>query len=211
MKLEQRQSMQTAVGMYKDKVRIAEVTNATWVVEGKLFRKWVNMETEIYSNLYFSSNNNIPPRFYIPAGAAISLLVPEEVLEHGFQHCKVTGRVLPRYDPTSPDNINLFEAMHVTSAHLSVTASNPSTTADLIDEKNLQEYVLQNPLNLTENQGLGLYVTGDGSNGTLVIRVKAGAARDFAVPLNFIGRQWIEIPTPGINRLQNDKMIILDT
>ena len=41
-----------------------------------------------------------------------------------------------------------------------------------------------------------MFVVGDGSGGTLVVRVTCGnTARDYAVPLDFTGKQWVEVPS----------------
>ena len=52
-------------------------------------------------------------------------------------------------------------------------------------------------LDLTKHQGIGMFVDGDGSGGTLVVRLVCGnTARDYAVPLTFAGKQYVEIPSP---------------
>ena len=41
-------------------------------------------------------------------------------------------------------------------------------------------------LDLTKHSGIGMFVDGDGSGGTLVVRLVCGnTARDYAVPLTF--------------------------
>ncbi|MDF7827107.1 hypothetical protein P4B35_23995, partial [Pontiellaceae bacterium B12227] len=56
---------------------------------------------------------------------------------------------------------------------------------------------LSSTLDLTSKRGLGLWVTGDGSGATMVIRLSRflPKGRDYVVPINFTGRRWIEIPT----------------
>lgn len=76
---------------------------------------------------------------------------------------------------------------------MQVTASNP-TAKESWDESRLHEYAVA-PLDLTQHQGIGMFVHGDGSGGTLVVRVVCGStARDYAVPLDFKGKQWVEVP-----------------
>lgn len=208
---EQRQRMADAVGHVKMALRGADnspgvtsrqaggiraTLNATWMTAGSVFRKWVTTETTIYGSHYFSSNGYIAPRFYTKSGNRSTLVVPAE-LQSGFTQVKVSGRVLPRYDASSSQNVDLFAAMKVApGVQLELTASNAQPT-EVWDETNLKAYPLTTPLNLSAHQGIGMFVDGDGSGGTLVVRVVCSTvARDFAVPLDFTGKQWIEIPTP---------------
>lgn len=173
-----------------------DVLNATWMVEGSIFRKWVTAETATYGSHYFSSNGYTAPRFYTKSGNRSTLVGPAELFS-GFAQAKVSGRVLPRYDAASSQNIDLFAAMKLApGVQLELTASNAQPT-EVWDESNLKVHPLTTPLNLSAHQGIGMFVDGDGSGGTLVVRVICSTiARDFAVPLDFTGKQWIEIPTP---------------
>lgn len=57
-------------------------------------------------------------------------------------------------------------------------------------------YTVSPALDLTKHQGIGMFVEGDGSGGTLVVSVICGTTgRDYAVPLTFTGKQWVEIPS----------------
>jgi hypothetical protein len=89
----------------------------------------------------------------------------------------------------------LFEQMKVPGSTLQLSASNPSSVESW-DESRLKEYPVSPELNLTTHQGIGMFVDGDGSGSTLVVRVVCGnTARDYAVPLTFTGKQWVEIPS----------------
>jgi hypothetical protein len=49
---------------------------------------------------------------------------------------------------------------------------------------------------VSKHQGIGMYVVGDGSGATLVVRlVCSTTVRDYAVPLDFTGKQWVEVPS----------------
>lgn len=196
MSPEQRKHMVDAVDAHKDKDRSSSVTNATWMAEGAVFQKWVTAGTTTYGNQYFTVNGNVPPRFYTQSGSHTPLAVPAD-LQSGYSHAKVTGRVLPRYDATLSQNIDLFAAMKLApGVQLELNASNSKAT-EVWDDTHLEEHLLTTPLNLSQHQGIGMFVNGDGSGGTLIVRVVCSTiARDFAVPLNFTGKQWVEIPTP---------------
>ena len=49
---------------------------------------------------------------------------------------------------------------------------------------------------ITGARGLGMIVTGDSSGAVLAVRTSGNGTRDFAIPINFTGRRYIEIPTP---------------
>jgi hypothetical protein len=49
-------------------------------------------------------------------------------------------------------------------------------------------------LDMSGRRGVGLEVNGDGSGATLLIQVRGHGMRDYAVPIDFTGRRWIEIP-----------------
>ena len=110
---------------------------------------------------------------------------------------RVIGRLMPRFEATSTQNIDLFEKMKLGAATLQLSASNPSS-AESWDEQRLKEYTyaVTPALDLAKHRGVGMFVDGDGSGGTVVVRVTCGnTARDFAVPLTFKGRQWVEVPS----------------
>jgi hypothetical protein len=192
---EQRQCMRETVMTKQKHPRISNVLNASWMVEGAVFRKWVSTGTEVYDYKAYSMSSFIPPRFYAQSESRVALVPPTE-LQAGFEKAQVIGRVLPRFDALSPMNIDLFEKMKVAGATLQLSAHNPSPMESW-DEGRLKEYRVLPALNLTQHQGIGMFVDGDGSGGTLVVRVVCGTtARDYAAPLTFTGRQWVEIPSP---------------
>ena len=104
--------------------------------------------------------------------------------------------MLPVFNATSATNVDLLAKMK-TGPTLRLSASNPAG-AESWDERRLTSYSVapaSAPLNFTRHQGIGLFVDGDGSGATLVVRLLSGnVARDYAVPLTFTGKQWIEIP-----------------
>eukprot|EP00040_Diaphanoeca_grandis_P022588 m.121777 g.121777 ORF g.121777 m.121777 type:complete len:952 (+) comp28878_c0_seq1:127-2982(+) len=188
----QRQSMVEAVA-YRNKVNKRRGLNALWRVEGNVFRKWVSTATAIYDFRYVPPpTGTVTPRFYTQSGESTVLVLPPD-LQAGFTQARVTGRLLARFDPTSPQNVDLLQKMGLASA-VQVFASNPTATESW-DDSRLKTYKVDN-LDLTQHQGIGMNVTGDGSGGTLVVRfMQGGAARDYAVPLDFNGTRWIEVPT----------------
>ena len=114
-------------------------------------------------------------------------------LAAGAQQTRIIGRVLPRYDAGSAGNIDLMG--YLGGSSVTVAGSN-ATASDVWDDTALATHALNPALDLRNNRGLGLWVTGDGSGATLVIRLHHGSqSRDHVVPIHFTGRQWIEIPT----------------
>jgi len=79
---------------------------------------------------------------------------------------------------------------------LQLSGSNPGAT-ETWNETRLKTYTVATtaaPLDLTHHQGIGMFVDGDGSGGTLVVRLISGnVARDYAIPLSFKGTQWVEV------------------
>ena len=170
------------------------VINATWMVDGPVFRKWVSTGTAVYDYKAYRADSYVPPRFYTQSGARVRLVEPAALLS-GFKQAKVIGRLLPRFDAASPENIDLFAMMKLEASSIQVAASNP-TTAVSWAESRLKEYPVTPALDVTKHQGIGMYVDGDGSGATLVVRlVCKTTARDYAVPLDFTGKQWVEIPS----------------
>lgn len=52
---------------------------------------------------------------------------------------------------------------------------------------------------ITNAGGLGMVVSGDGSGATLVVRISGQGTRDYVVHLDFIGKRYIEIPSPQVS------------
>eukprot|EP00037_Helgoeca_nana_P014054 m.130150 g.130150 ORF g.130150 m.130150 type:complete len:951 (+) comp22365_c0_seq6:195-3047(+) len=191
----QRQHM-AATAWFKDVRRgVKNTASAVWMVDGDVFRKWVYAGTAVYDTIFSPVSSYVPPRFYTQSGARVQLVLPT-ALQAGFDRVKVTGRVLPRYNATSPQNFDLFGRMGV-GPTLQLSASNP-TAEESWDESRLAVHSVGPLLDLSQHQGVGMFVVGDGSGGTLVVRVicDGNVARDYAVPLTFTGERWVEVPAP---------------
>jgi len=195
MSEEHRQHM-TAVSRFTEPRRNAKDTaTARWMVEGTVFRKWTNAGTSEYHTLSFKASSYVPSRFYVRSESTQTLVLPPG-LWSGFDRAAVVGRLLPVFNATSAMNVDLLALMKL-GPTLRLSASNPGGD-DSWDEGRLTSYSVapaSAPLNFTRHQGVGLFVDGDGSGATLVVRFSCGnVARDYAVPLTFTGKQWIEIP-----------------
>ena len=185
-----------AVSRFTEPRRKAKNTAyARWMVEGTVFRKWMNAGTSEYHTFSFAASSYVPSRFYMRSESSHALVLPPG-LWSGFAHAAVVGRLLPDFSATSAMNVDLLAKMK-TGPILRLSASNTGDS-DSFDESRLTSYSVapaSAPLNFTRHQGVGLFVDGDGSGATLVVRFLCpGVARDYAVPLTFKGRQWIEIP-----------------
>lgn len=168
------------------------VAKARWMVEGDVYRKWINTGTAVYDTLSFPTSSYVPSRFYTHSGTRVPLVLPPG-LQSGFDRAAVIGRLLPQFDASSAQNVDLMAKMKVGPA-LQLSASNP-TAAESWDDSRLKVHSVARadaPLDFSNHQGIGMFVDGDGSGGTLVFRVISGnVGRDYAVPLNFTGRQWV--------------------
>jgi autotransporter-associated beta strand protein len=167
---------------------------ALWRPDGSRLRKWYALGTDNYTHEwhYGQEHGSITPRFYVTNGQTQTLEVPA-ALDTGAQQTRIIGRVLPRFDDTNTGNINLMPYLGTTN--LTVTRTN-TTAADVWDDTRLTKYVISPLRDLSANRGLGLWVTGDNSGATLVLRLQRSTqSRDHVVPINFTGRRWIEIPT----------------
>ena len=200
MSEEQRQHM-VAVSRFTEPRRKANglfaknTATAQWMLEGSVFRKWTNTGTSEYHTLSFAASSYVPSRFYVRTESTQALVLPPG-LWSGFERAAVVGRLLPVFNATSAMNVDLLAKMK-TGPTLRLSASN-SGGNESWDEGRLTSYSVapaSAPLNFTRHQGVGLFVDGDGSGATLVVRFISGnVARDYAVPLTFTGKQWIEIP-----------------
>ncbi|MBD0400609.1 hypothetical protein [Flammeovirga sp. EKP202] len=167
---------------------------ASWRLDGNQLRKWYSVGTETYTNEWFIGQEHgcVTPRFYVQNGQDQSLIVPKEI-KSDFEAFSLIGRVLPKFDPESEENIALLPLMKLDNK---ITVARTNTKkVEHYDLKALKEYSIPKT-DLVHHRGIGLYVTGDNSGATLVVRVSDGhLARDYAIPVNFSGRKWIEIPT----------------
>ena len=55
------------------------------------------------------------------------------------------------------------------------------------------------PTSLLNAKGIGVVITGDGSNALFLIRVIGGGVRDYVIPIDFKGKRYIEIPDPQVS------------
>ena len=155
MKSKQRQYMSSSVMYkYKDLGRGGTFINATWFVEGGVFRKWISAGTAVYDYKASSVTNYMPPLFYTKTETRVQLLL-SAALESGFEKAKVIGRVLPRFDAASPDNIDLFSKMKLKRSSLEVTASSDKPMESW-DDGRLKDFTVTPALNLTKHQGIGM-------------------------------------------------------
>jgi hypothetical protein len=195
MSEENRQHMVAASRFTEPRRKAKNTAKARWMVEGTVFRKWTNAGTSEYHTLSFAASSYVPSRFYVRSESTQTLVLPPG-LWSGFDRAAVVGRLLPVFNATSAMNVDLLAKMK-TGPTLRLSASNPGAD-DSWDEGRLTSYSVapaSAPLNFTRHQGVGLFVDGDGSGATLVVRFVSGTvARDYAVPLTFTDRQWIEIP-----------------
>lgn len=148
----------------------------------------------MYHTLSFPASSYVPSRFYVPSGVSEPLVLTPG-LQSGVERHAVVGRLLPSFDATSPKNVDLMSKMKA-GPKLQLSASNHGATESW-DESRLKAYTVATaaaPLDFTHHQGIGMFVDGDGSGGTLVVRLTSGnVARDYAVPLTFAGKQWVEV------------------
>lgn len=118
-----------------------------------------------------------------------NLEVPEDLYESGANNVRIIGRILPRFERSSENNIDLMRILN--EEFILIKKYNPGD--EPIWSHSLQSYRVK-PLNLSNNRGIGLSVTGDGCGASLVVRLYSGKGRDYVVPINFEGKKWIEIP-----------------
>lgn len=165
---------------------------ALWRLNGPVIERWLALGTEVYTHEWQSGQEHgiTTPRFYLQNGDTQTLDVPTE-LDSGADRVRILGRVLPSYDAASDGNIDLMT--YLGSSSLTVEGSN-TTESGVWSHQVLTSYPISPNLNLKAHRGIGLWVTGDGSGATLVIRLsKHGRSRDYVVPINFTDRRWIEI------------------
>ena len=166
---------------------------ALWRMKGPVLERWLALGTDLYTHEWHSGQEHgvITPRFYLQNGDVQTLEIPTE-LDSGADRVRIVGRVLPSYDAASNDNIDLMT--YIGSSSLTVSRAN-ATDSPVWSDVELTTYEVSPSLDLKTRRGIGLWVTGDGSGATLVIRLNRGRGRDYVVPINFTGRRWIEIPT----------------
>lgn len=75
---------------------------------------------------------------------------------------------------------------------LLLEARNP-TDQSIVREDQLPEW--SRTLNMTKHRGIGFWVTGDQSGAILTIQIPGG---DYVVPIDFVGRRYIEIPNAQV-------------
>jgi len=138
----------------------------------------------------------VPSRFYVRSGAAALPLVLPPGLWTGVTRAAVIGRLLPSLDASSSANVDLLAKMKAGPV-LRVGAVN-AAAKESWDVSRLKKYSMAAPLplDLSQHQGVGMTVDSDGSGGTLVVRFSSGTnGRDYAVPLTWTGKRYVEVPT----------------
>jgi len=166
--------------------------DSIWRPEGSKLRKWFALGTDIYTNLWWlgQEHGTITPRFYVQNGMNQQLQVPDDLNESGATHVRVIGRILPRYEAQSNENIDLMTYLNTESLQLS--KSNEKDQPLFSHE--LQSFQVNPNIDLRYKRGVGLWVTGDGCGATLIVRLRSSHGRDYAIPINFTGKRWVEIP-----------------
>jgi len=168
------------------------VAVSLWRPEGSVIRKWFNLGTDIYTDVWTlgQEHGTICPRLYCTSNENSSLQIPVELQENKSTHIRVIGRVLPVFDAHSSKNIDLMK--YLSKDSIKFDKKNPKKCHER--GHYLQSVKIKPPINLLNNKAIGLWVTGDSSGATLIIRINSGKGRDYAVPINFEGRKWIEVP-----------------
>ena len=70
--------------------------------------------------------------------------------------------------------------------------ADPAGGKELWESRDLPSW--SGALDMSDRRGLGLEIDGDGSGATLLVQIRGQGTRDYAVPIDFSGRRWIEIP-----------------
>ncbi|MBD0400597.1 hypothetical protein [Flammeovirga sp. EKP202] len=197
MSPEQREKMDVRRKINKAKLPLSgnkPVGTALWSLEGDQFRKWYSTGTKHYTHEWFIGQEHgcVTPRFYTQLNTEESLFVPKEI-KTGFDQVRIIGRVLPKFNPSSKHNIELFPLMKIEDKINLIRENN--TAQESYALLALKEYKIEKT-DLVKHRGIGLHVTGDGSGATVIVRIGDGhLARDYAIPIDFEGKKWIEIPT----------------
>ncbi|MBD0400610.1 T9SS type A sorting domain-containing protein [Flammeovirga sp. EKP202] len=182
------------------------VGEAFWDLDDGIFKKWYSTGTNHYNYEWYigQEHGSITPRIYLKTETSQPLFIPDS-LSNGFDGVRISGRVLPRFEAGNTSNINLMPFMGLENT-LQVESENTKNSIVFDDSENiLIPYNLTEIIDLTQHRGLGMYVTGDSSGSTLIVRISdGGLARDYGVPIDFNGKKWVEIPTGEQGwRLQN--------
>ncbi len=82
---------------------------------------------------------------------------------------------------------------------LRVTAS-PADGKELWENHDFPSW--NGALDLSDRRGVGMEIDGDGSGATLLVQIRGQGTRDYAVPIDFTGRRWIEIPNGEVSWAQ---------
>jgi hypothetical protein len=76
---------------------------------------------------------------------------------------------------------------------LRLTIQNPRDK-EVWNENELPVMANKYPNDWSSHRPVGMYLEGDGKNEVLVLTINGGMARDYAVPVDFTGRRYVEIP-----------------
>jgi len=168
-----------------------KVADSLWSPEGSTLRKWIALETDVYTKFWSlgQEHGTITPRFYLESGKSQELQVANELTEEE-AHVRIIGRVLPHFSSDSSKNIDLMQ--YLKKDPLVLEKQNPNKVGSW--GHYLTSFKFKPAIDLSANRGIGVWVTGDSSGASLVIRINSGKGRDYVVPINFKGKRWIEIP-----------------
>eukprot|EP00521_Asterionellopsis_glacialis_P008109 CAMPEP_0195287524 /NCGR_PEP_ID=MMETSP0707-20130614/4546_1 /TAXON_ID=33640 /ORGANISM="Asterionellopsis glacialis, Strain CCMP134" /LENGTH=1015 /DNA_ID=CAMNT_0040347285 /DNA_START=99 /DNA_END=3146 /DNA_ORIENTATION=+ len=107
--------------------------------------------------------------------------------------------------PLDPDQKGLDSGqMELTTSSSGATITFDNTNSpdekafDIEKRKTLISYRVKN-VNIQNAKGLGMIITGDGSDALFVVRICGCGTRDFVVPIDFVGKRYIEIPDPQVS------------
>ena len=130
----------------------------------------------------------------------------EHVWENPFpgQPLRVILHVLPGTDYQNPENYDLQpkaqDMKQVGDTRFSdegdglrMSIKNP-LNRQMRNEEHLPLVDDRFPRDWSSHRPVGMFLDGDGRNEVLVLQIHAGMARDYAVPVDFTGRRYIEIP-----------------
>jgi hypothetical protein len=101
------------------------------------------------------------------------------------------GNVLLQPDPAELRNLRDTRATAEDGA-LVLEAAN-LLDRSVVNEDHLPEW--SRTLNMIRRRGIGMWVTGDGSNAVMTLQIPGG---DYVLPLDFTGRRYVEIPNAQV-------------
>ena len=95
--------------------------------------------------------------------------------------------------PTAKQEVkNMGSSIVTKEGDLLRVIASPNSEKELWENRDLPSW--NSALDMSDRRGVGLEIDGDGSGATLLIQIRGHGVRDYAVPIDFTGRRWIEIP-----------------